>query len=124
MNVAKSKSALVSAIFLWIARITGVAAIVPLMLIMLGENGHGPDGPREWLYLALFPFGFSVGYLWAWRSPLFGGCLSLACMAASLLVIGRTFGFGPYLIWTILSLPGMLFVIVGLQLRNRVTQRS
>ena len=51
-------------------------AVVPVMLIAFGEPGSGPAGPREWVYLALFPFGFSAGYLLGWRWPLLGGCES------------------------------------------------
>jgi hypothetical protein len=88
------------------------------MLIVLGEPGSGPAGAREWAYLALFPFGFSAGYLLGWRWPLLAGCLSLACMATSWVVIGRVFDWGPYLIWGVLSLPGVLYVLVGLKLRS------
>jgi hypothetical protein len=105
-------------VVLWIARLTGIAAIVPLMLIVFGESGSGPAGPREWLYLALFPFGFSAGYLLGWRWPLAGGIISLACMAASLVVIGRILGPGPYLIWGLLSVPGFLYVAAGWMLRG------
>jgi hypothetical protein len=108
----------VARILLWIARITGIAAIVPLMLIFFGEPGSGPAGAREWIYLALFPFGFAAGYLLGWRWPIAGGCLSLACMAASLMVIGRTFGLGAYLIWGMLCIPGILFVLAGWMRRN------
>jgi hypothetical protein len=105
-------------VLLWIARLAAIAAIVPLMLIAFGETGSGPAGPREWVYLALFPFGVSAGYLLGWRWPLVGGCISLACMAASLVVIGRTFALGPYLIWGVLSLPGILYIIAGWKLRG------
>jgi hypothetical protein len=88
------------------------------MMIGVGEPGSGPAGPREWVYLALLPFGFSAGYLLGWRWPLFGGTLSLACMAASLVVIGRTFGMGAYLIWGVVSIPGVLYVIAGWLLRR------
>lgn len=47
-------------VFLWIARVAGTAAIVPLVLIAFGERGSEPSGPREWVYLALFPFAFSA----------------------------------------------------------------
>src|SRR5687768_6533694 len=102
----------------WIARLAGIAAIVPLMLIVFGEPGTGPAGVREWVYLALFPFGFSAGYLLGWRWPILGGCLSLACMTVSLIVIGRTFDPGPYLVWGLLCIPGVLFVIAGWKLRR------
>jgi hypothetical protein len=105
-------------IMLWVARIGGTLAIVPLMLIAFGERGTGPAGPREWIYLVLFPFAFSLGYLLAWRWPLFGGAFSLACMVLSLIVIGRTFALGAYVIWGVLCLPGLLFVLAGWRLRH------
>jgi hypothetical protein len=100
-------------ILLWVARLGAIAALVPVLLILVGEPGTGPAGVREWVYLALFPIGFSIGYLLGWRWPVFGGCLSLACMAVSLIVIGRTFGLSAYLFWGILSVPGILYVIAG-----------
>jgi hypothetical protein len=102
---------------LWVARLAGLAAIVPLMLIVFGESGAGPQGLRAWVYLALFPFGFSAGYLLALRWPVFGGALSLACMVASQIVLGRTFGLEPYLVWTVLSLPAVLLIVAGRKVR-------
>ena len=46
------------------------------------------------------------------------GCVSLGCMAASLVVIGRILGPGPYLIWGVLSLPGVLYLLAGWKLRG------
>jgi hypothetical protein len=109
---------------LWSARLAGTAVIVPLLLIAFGESGTGPSGAREWVYLALFPFGFSAGYLLGWRWPLFGGCLSLACMAVSLVLIGRVLDVAPYLIWGVLCLPGILYVIAGSQLRRAADDRE
>ena len=105
-------------VLLWVARLTGVAAIVPLMLIVFGEPGSGPSGAREWIYLVLFPFGFSAGYLLGWRWPLLGGFLSLACMAASLLVIQRVFDWKAYLIWAVLCVPAILYIVSGWRLRR------
>jgi hypothetical protein len=105
-------------VLLWIARLAGILAIVPLMLIAFGEYGRGPSGVREWIYLALFPFGFSIGYLLGWRWPLLGGCLSLACLVTSLILIGRVFDLSAYLIWGVLSVPGILYVIAGLMMRS------
>ena len=105
-------------VVLWIARLAGIAAIVPLMLIAFGERGTGPSGWREWVYLALFPCGFSAGYLLGWRWPLFGGCISLASLVASLVVIDRTFDWGPYMMWGALSIPGVLYLIAGWKLRR------
>lgn len=118
MSTSGARGNTATRLLLWIARLTGTAAIIPLMLIAFGEPGSGPSGVREWVYLVLFPFGFSAGYLLGWRWPLLGGCLSLACMALSLVVIGRVFDLGPYLIWGVLSVPGVLYVIAGLRLRS------
>ena len=116
MSVAAGITA--SRVLLWIARLAGTAAVAPLMLIAFGEPGSGPTGTREWVYLALFPFGFSAGYLLGWRWPLHGGCISVACMAVSLVVIGRVFEMGSYLLWGILSVPGVLYVMAGLKSRS------
>ena len=104
----------------WIARITGTLLVVLLAFMVFGESGgNGPSGPREWAYLTLFPFGFSVGYVLGWRWPLVGGYLSLACMVASQFVVGRVFDVGAYLIWGLLSVPGVLYVLVGWRDRAR-----
>ena len=108
----------ITRVLLWIARLSGTAAVLPLMLIAFGEPGSGPAGTRDWVYLALFPFGFSAGYLLGWRWPLFGGSVSLACMATSLVVAGRIFEMRPYLIWGVLSVPGILYVMAGLKSRS------
>ena len=105
-------------VLLWIARLSATAVIVPLMLIAFSEGGDGPGGIREVLYLGLFPFGLSAGYLLGWRWPVAGGRISLACMAASLVVIGRVFGPGPYLGWGVLSVPGVLYIVAGRMLRE------
>jgi hypothetical protein len=105
-------------VLLWVARLTGTAAVVLLMLVVFRESGSGPAGARAWAYLALFPFGFSAGYLLGWRWPLVAGCVSLACMGASQVVLGRVFPLGPYLIWGALSLPGVAYVITGWKLRT------
>jgi hypothetical protein len=118
MSDSRGRRVFAASVLLWTARLAGTAAVVPLMLIAFGEHGTGPSGARGWAYLALFPFGFSAGYLVGWRWPLLGGCVSLACMAMSLALIGRTFGVGPYLIWGSLSVPGILYVIAGLELRS------
>jgi Kef-type K+ transport system membrane component KefB len=105
-------------VLLWIARFASIAALIPVLLILIGEAGSGPASVREWIYLALFPIGFSLGYLLGWQWPLFGVFFSLGCMVLSLLVIGRILGFSPYLYWVILSVPGVLYVLAGWKLRN------
>ncbi len=123
MNDSGGHGTTVARILVWIARLSGTAVVLPLMLIVVGESGSGPAG-AEWVYLALFPFGFSAGYLIGWRWPLLGGCVSLACMALSLVVLGRVFDPETYGIWAVLSLPGVLYVIAGLGLRGAVADRE
>ncbi len=117
MNDSGGRGIAVARALLWIARLTGTAVVVPLMLIVFGEGGSGPAGAAERVYLTLFPFGFSLGYLIGWRWPLLGGCVSLACMALSLVVIGRVFEGSDYAIWSLLSVPAVLYVMAGLKLR-------
>src|SRR5262245_51405687 len=102
-------------LMLWAARLGSIGAIVPLLMILVGEPGTGPADVREWIYLAFFPIGFVFGYLIAWRWPVAGGVMSLACMAASLAVIGRTFPASAYLIWAALGGPAGLFVGAGVR---------
>lgn len=117
MTQSRDASDPTTSTLLWLARLGGAAAIVPLMLIVFGESGTGPAGVREWVYLALFPFGFSAGYLLGWKWPLLGGRVSLACMALSLVVAGRLFGLQAYAIWAVLSVPGVLYLLAGSKLR-------
>ena len=99
----------------WIAGISGVAVVLLLIVMVTGELGE-PTG-AEWVYLFFFPFGFSVGYVTALRWPLAGGCVSLACMAISQAVTGRVFDPGAYAVWGMMSVPGVLFLIVGMKRR-------
>ena len=110
-------------VLLWAARLLGTAAIIPLMLIAFGESGAGPSGARDWLYLALFPFGFSVAYLLGWRWPLLAGWASLGCLAASVVVAGRVFPAQAYLIWAALAVPGALYLLSGWGARDQLDFR-
>ena len=103
---------------LWTARVLGTVSIIPLMLIVFGEPGAGPSGVRDWIYLALFPFGFSLGYLLGWRWPLLAGWVSLGSLGASLIVAGRLFSHEAYLVWGALALPGILYILAGLESRR------
>jgi hypothetical protein len=103
----------------WAARISAVGAVLPLLMIVFGESGTGPTGAREWIYLALFPFGFSVGYLLGWRWPIFGGSFSVACVILSLIATGRLFPLGAYLVWGVLTIPAVLFIVAGLMKRRK-----
>ena len=118
MNDSGGRGDVAARVLLWLARLSGAAVVVPLMLVAFEEPGSGPAGAGEWVYLALFPFGFSTGYLLGWRWPLLGGCVSLACMALSTIVLGRIFDWSAYATWSVLSVPGVLYVIAGWKLRQ------
>ncbi len=117
MNDSGGRAIIAARVLLWIARLSGTAVVVLLMPFVLGGEESGPVGVAEWVYLGLFPFGFSAGYLIGWRWPLLGGCVSLACMALSLVVLGRVFDWVAYATWSVLSVPGVLYVMAGLKLR-------
>ena len=117
MNSSGGGRITAASVLLWIARLSGTAVVVLLMLFAFGESGSGPTA-AEWVYLALFPFGFSAGYLMGWRWPLLGGCVSLACMALSLVVLGRVFDWEIYATWSVFCVPGVLYVIAGSKLRG------
>lgn len=102
-------------VLLWLARLVGVAAIVPLMMAVFGEPG--PTVAREWLYVALMPFAFSIGLLLGWRWPVLGGCVSLLALVASLVVAGRVYDWRAYLVWAALAVPAVVYVVAGLRLR-------
>ena len=105
---------------LWIARISAglIVAFSVLMVVGYSVNPQGSQGPTtlETFELALFPFGMCVGYLIAFRWQLFGGVLSLACLAIFLGVMQQV-----ALVFVIgfLAIPGVLFVIYGMHLRDK-----
>ena len=75
--------------------------------------------PSEGTGLALFPFGLSAACLIGWQWPLLGGYVSPACMTLSLVVLGRVFDWSDYAIWSLLSVPGVLYVIAGIEANRR-----
>ena len=92
------------------------------MLIVFGEPG--PEGVNEWIDPAFFPFAFSLAYLLGMKRPIIGGALSLFWVTASLIVIGRTFSLSAYVYWSILSIPGILYLWAGRRLRIESTCQS
>ncbi len=103
----------------WTARVTSLGVIGALALVLTGENGGGPAGWQEWLYLALFPVGFSIAYLAAWKWPRQGALAALACMVLSQVVIWRTFDLQAYLVWAVLCIPALLFLFSARIRRDR-----
>ena len=110
-------------VILWIARIWGILFVV--MVLVIGVAGAlNPDEPsptpREWIGIALFPVGVSVGYALGWRWQLLGGTVSLGCLAAFFvwLLIERG-GIRAWPVFLLFGVPGMLFVAYWFISRRR-----
>ena len=109
---------MMSKLLWWIAGISGTALVLFLLLLVTGKLGEPDAG--EWVYLAFFSFGFSVGLLLGWWRPLVGGTISIASMVLSqvtMVAVGRTFELTLYAGYGLMCSPGVLFVIVGLKRR-------
>ena len=105
---------------LWVARILAglIVAFSLLMVVGYSLNPQGSQGatPMETFELTFFPFGMCIGYLIAFRRPLFGGLLSLASLAIFIGLMGNlilAFVIGFF------AIPGVLFVIYGIYLRDQ-----
>ncbi len=103
-----------------IARISA-GLIVAFSLFMVIGYSVNPQAspsatPMEAFELSFFPFGMCIGYLMAFRWPLFGGLLSLASLAIFIGLMGNlilVFVIGAF------AIPGVLFVIYGIYLRDQ-----
>ncbi len=112
--------AMMSKLLWWIAGISGMALALLLVAMVTGDDAGEPNGVAEWVYLAFFPVGCSVGLLLGWWRPLVGGTISIASMVlsqATMVATGRVFPLSAYTIWGVMCVPGALFVIVGLRRR-------
>ena len=105
---------------LWSARITGglFVAILAFVIVVNFVNPTGEAVPsgKEWLGLAMFPFGVFVAYALAFRWELVGGVLAILCL----------FGWWAYVsfmpnilpIAAIVATPGILYVVHDLLSRR------
>ncbi len=130
MTTVSDGRVLASRILIWIARILGtlLAAIVLLILAAHIINPRGPEGEGPSLgtlaSLAIFPFGAAVGLLLGWRWPVWGGIVTIACMAYFFAVIeGWVVGGGsvhsPSLFPMMFVVLAVLYVAGGLMRRGR-----
>jgi hypothetical protein len=105
---------------LWSARITGGVFVAVLVFVIVVNFVHPageamPTG-KEWLGLAMFPFGVFVAYALAFRWGLVGGVLAIVCL----------FGWWAYVsfmprilpIAVMVAIPGILYVTHGLLSRR------
>jgi len=102
----------------WTARIWSVASLLFVLLMVAGTIGVGGKQlrPHEWVGLAMFPFGVSVGLIAAFRKERLGGAITVASLAGFYVwhyVVAGDLPGGPYFV--ILAAPGALRLIcVGL----------
>ena len=106
-------------VLLWVARGTS-GLIVLLMAVTLISGALDPEGipptADEAVALALFPVGMCIGYIAAWKWPLWGGVVSCVCVAVFLLLMREPDVVPPVVIMT---LPAVMFVVYGLLMRWR-----
>ena len=74
---------------------------------------------QEWIGLALFPIGLSIGLILAWRHEAAGGFVSVACTVAFYiwnLVRSGYLPRGPF--FCLLAAPSLLFITAALLFRR------
>lgn len=101
----------------WLAKLSGLVVGVTLLAILFASREQ-PKG-SEWLGVAFFPLGVSIGLLLGiWRELLGGAIavLSLAMFYFVFIAVGKTIPQGPY--FAILSSPALLLVISGILVRR------
>ena len=111
----------------WVARIWSLASIAFILIILFGEglSGHGArPTTTEWIGLALWPAGVTLGLIVAWFRKGLGGVIAVGSLIAfyvwNLLERG-TFPRGPYFV--LVAAPGILFLLSSLLSRPRQQMR-
>ena len=107
---------------LWIARITGglyvaVLAFVVIANFVAPSAEPAPKG-REWIGLAMFPFGVLLAYVLAFRWKLIGGALAVLCLFGWLVYVGFDADVIP--IAAVVAIPGVLYLVYGCLARGQV----
>jgi hypothetical protein len=106
----------------WIARITGGLYVVALAFVVavnfLGAEAEPAPTGREWLGLAMFPFGVLAAYALAFRWKLIGGAMALLCLLGWLVYVGFEADIIP--IAAVVAIPGVLYLVYGCLARGQV----
>lgn len=108
MNPSKSTTHPTRNVICWTARVISILfiGIYGLMLMKQGIDVSELT-PREWLSLFFFPFGASIGMIFAWWQEGLGGAITIVSVFVSILIQNPSSG-GAYM-WTCAS-PGLLFL--------------
>lgn len=105
----------------WLARGLSLVSLVLLALFAFGGAESISPKPNEWILLAFFPIGVSLGMFVGWWRELLGGAitaLALAGFYAIELSTGTTHQHPVYLLnFIVFALPGLMFLILGLWAR-------
>lgn len=112
----------------WIARVWSILSIVVVVVFTVGAavRSTGPmPTPREWVGLALWPIGVSIGLIVAWYREELGGISALGCLAAFYvwdLVHSGQLPRGPFFVLS--AAPGILFLVAGMLSHRRADHEA
>ena len=104
----------------WLARLWSVASIGLILAFLVGEGFHPSQiRPSEWLGLAFFPVGITVGMVFAWWKEGLGGTITVASLAAFYVLHAATSGAMPRgLAFLTFAMPGFLFLLCSATARS------
>ena len=109
----------------WIARVMSVLVLIFLLAFLIGEGFMGDDPlvmptVQEWVSLLFFPIGLLIGLGVGWWHELWGGLIGVGAILLFYLIDILFTGTPPSGFWFILlTVPAMLFLILGLINRTR-----
>jgi len=101
----------------WVARFWAVASLLLLSAFVFGDAERSGPGPTtaQWVGIAFFPIGISVGMLVAFWKELWGGGMTILSLAGFYVwhfaESGRL-NCGPWFV--VFAAPGFLFLLAGL----------
>jgi len=106
-----------------IARIWSIVILALFLVLIIGHslNPEEPSPtPIEWLGMAFFPIGVTVGLVLAWKWEGLGGIITIVGVVAfyawAQIAKGRSGGPVPALV----AVPGVLFLIYWLRLHRQM----
>ncbi|MFN7929179.1 MAG: hypothetical protein U0Y68_14775 [Blastocatellia bacterium] len=102
----------------WTARLLSIASLLILLAFATGEDGIHPARikAQEWVGLAFFPFGVSIGMVLGWWKEKLGGIVTMASLLAFYLIYGGLVRGNMAMGWyfVLFAAPGFLFLLSAL----------